>query len=1514
MARAKMACAKVSLRQSVAASKCLAPSRPRQVGRAKSAAPMIRSQVSEEYDYYPDESSEKAEPTPTKTAPDNELTHVRTKNLSGNVKLTTLQVLTTNTPLDKLNNEFENEEEHILAGATSVPGTWSENKQAEVQTVPENQQNVALLSELTTKAPTDGMESFGLMDVFNSTSGTLPDQDGTEKLITATPLNFELIHEEADSTTSISFPEKFVTGNSGLDDEFEKVFGAISTQTADSEDFAQKGTAEVSFIGGSISATPTDNPGKSTVDGFMNEKDMATDFITTQRYFEESSENRIEEMETSSTFQQPMTVMTSTYQYRSERVDSPSGDAFTTSISDPSIVTENNAHETKINTQLGNKYLVTDNELATTEEIRAKLNYLNLIVNTEKDLDQSREDIENLSSFIDVDEELLKGVIDESEEKTNLDENIEDVSMILNNYDEKNDKEMTDNFQFTVTSRDVLATEQTNELNYRTTLTTEQMPMIAESTVKTTEKLNEFQFQNSASTLDFQEQNSEVNYRITLTTEEMPVVTENVNSESTPGITEKLNKLEFQNSASTLNFHETTEYNHLEQDTKQTQTEDFGKFTPSFTEATTYRMFEYTSIPLTTEESTETKTNNLHIDEFRTVANNVVDTKPAVFNEMVTGSTFSTPETTLRNSAPTLNFHETTEYNHLEQDTKQTQTEDFGKFTPFFKEETTHRMMEYTSIPLTTEESTETKTNNLHMDEFTTAANNVVNTKQAVFNEMVTGSIFSTPETTLRNSAPTLNFHETTEYNHLEQDTKQTQTEDFGKFTPSFKEQTMHRMFEYTSIPLTTVESTETKTNNLHIDEFTTVANNVVNTKPVVFNEMVTDNIFSTPETTLRIATSSWLPNFNTLNEEEMTDNSQKMTTDNIFKITSTETTRNNEVTRTANNIVNTTPVGDFLQRNDNIFSTPETTLGIFTSSWLPNFNTINEAEMTDNSQKTTSDNVLKMTSTETTGNNEVTNEFTTIENNIVNTKPTDDSLQSTTFDKMVTDSIFSTPETTLKIAASSWSPSFTNTINEEEMAVTSDKVTTDNMFKTTSTETTTNNEVFAETVAGTSEDSSSAFSVSRTTEEFQETHDTTSTTQSQDISKYSNVVTEFILTSNFVLVQDKTKPSYEVSSTENNLKVDGIVRIGKEFSISTQESLTKKDDLFTAETEQTSVSSAGRTTPVFTTNTILDSGITEVTFSENSFHDEEKFTTKTDFTVSDKVTTELEIFTQTSEMPLRFETEVMKMSTNTIPDSENNDITVTEIYTPTEHEEVSTTDNKDYDLFTTTKTYESSTVNEVKTTTFSYEQKLQDDLVKLITTGFSSFLESFMQSTANETETATLSNSQEISKNIDMTTTENTEIINESTEFEEASKENIIDENFDKIDEYLTSSWKLEEENFETATKENSVTLSDTADEMDENSKAETSTIFLKQTFANTAEEYFKATTTTVTQSIKMSTIVDSLINSVDKKQDFNPTQSPSEKMEMKETEPQVTAKMDGKTLYFSIKITDNVSDSNLI
>ncbi|KAJ3647765.1 hypothetical protein Zmor_019626 [Zophobas morio] len=39
MARAKMACAKVSLRQVGFAPKCLAPSGPRHVGRAKSAGP-----------------------------------------------------------------------------------------------------------------------------------------------------------------------------------------------------------------------------------------------------------------------------------------------------------------------------------------------------------------------------------------------------------------------------------------------------------------------------------------------------------------------------------------------------------------------------------------------------------------------------------------------------------------------------------------------------------------------------------------------------------------------------------------------------------------------------------------------------------------------------------------------------------------------------------------------------------------------------------------------------------------------------------------------------------------------------------------------------------------------------------------------------------------------------------------------------------------------------------------------------------------------------------------------------------------------------------------------------------------------------------------------------------------------------------------------------------------------------------------------------------------------------------
>ncbi|EFA02372.2 interaptin [Tribolium castaneum] len=112
-------------------------------------------------------------------------THVRAKNLSGNVQLTSLEVLRT----EMLNNGFGKVEE-----TTKV--TVSVNKH--IGTIIENQQQDSLLSEVGTKAPTDGLEPIGLMDVFNDTSGTLPDQTTTEKLITDTPLNSEITEKSQD--------------------------------------------------------------------------------------------------------------------------------------------------------------------------------------------------------------------------------------------------------------------------------------------------------------------------------------------------------------------------------------------------------------------------------------------------------------------------------------------------------------------------------------------------------------------------------------------------------------------------------------------------------------------------------------------------------------------------------------------------------------------------------------------------------------------------------------------------------------------------------------------------------------------------------------------------------------------------------------------------------------------------------------------------------------------------------------------------------------------------------------------------------------------------------------------------------------------------------------------------------------------------------------------------------------------------------------------------------------------
>ncbi|XP_044255071.1 myb-like protein X [Tribolium madens] len=112
-------------------------------------------------------------------------THVRAKKLSGNVQLTSLEVL----PTDMLNNGFEKVEE-----TTKVISSVNKH----IGTIIENQQQDSLLSEVRTKVPTDGLEPLGLMDVFNDTSGTLPDQTTTEKLITDTPLNSEITEKFQD--------------------------------------------------------------------------------------------------------------------------------------------------------------------------------------------------------------------------------------------------------------------------------------------------------------------------------------------------------------------------------------------------------------------------------------------------------------------------------------------------------------------------------------------------------------------------------------------------------------------------------------------------------------------------------------------------------------------------------------------------------------------------------------------------------------------------------------------------------------------------------------------------------------------------------------------------------------------------------------------------------------------------------------------------------------------------------------------------------------------------------------------------------------------------------------------------------------------------------------------------------------------------------------------------------------------------------------------------------------------
>lgn len=124
--------------------------------------------------------------TDIETTSDNKLTHVRTKDLSGHVELTSLEVFTSNKLFD------DKRERRVVNAALDEIPILEKDKQVGVQAITEN----ILLSDLGTKGLTDGTEPFTLMDVFNRTSGTLLDQNRTEKLIIDTPLHSALIDEE----------------------------------------------------------------------------------------------------------------------------------------------------------------------------------------------------------------------------------------------------------------------------------------------------------------------------------------------------------------------------------------------------------------------------------------------------------------------------------------------------------------------------------------------------------------------------------------------------------------------------------------------------------------------------------------------------------------------------------------------------------------------------------------------------------------------------------------------------------------------------------------------------------------------------------------------------------------------------------------------------------------------------------------------------------------------------------------------------------------------------------------------------------------------------------------------------------------------------------------------------------------------------------------------------------------------------------------------------------------------
>ncbi|CAH1370962.1 unnamed protein product [Tenebrio molitor] len=369
-------------------------------------------------------------------AADNELTHVRTKNLSGNVKLTTLEVLSTNTPLDKLiNKEFENEQKDISDETTNEVVTSTGNKQDEIQTITENQHKVVLLSEDRTKASTDGVGPFGLMDVFNSTSGTLPDQASTEKVIAVTPLHFQLIHDsDLAETVEVTLSDISTRPNeiTTVHEEFG-IASQIRDGVSDDDEVFTSTTSASEFQELSTDFTTT-----KTVPLALSTQQIQMSTVRNQNYGE---------ADTSSTHQPSVTStfrLGPSYQY--EGTDSVYDDAFTVSsngdkfdnkesvsVSTENIIIEN--FELEMNGLFNEpNRLVKEN--AASAVILTQIADSSGVVDASEELTQDHDDIEDLSSFINVDEEFLGAVLDENTNSRELEETIEDVSSILTRLEE----------------------------------------------------------------------------------------------------------------------------------------------------------------------------------------------------------------------------------------------------------------------------------------------------------------------------------------------------------------------------------------------------------------------------------------------------------------------------------------------------------------------------------------------------------------------------------------------------------------------------------------------------------------------------------------------------------------------------------------------------------------------------------------------------------------------------------------------------------------------------------------------------------------------------------------------------------------------------------------------------------------------------------------------------------------------------------------------------------------------